>query len=705
MVELYILFTLLGVGYILNQKRPVQMKTGTDQLHVNERPTPNNVYESNHVQKARAMEAARVQAMYARAAADPSKVVPKYPAALAQTPAPVDVPPMAEKPKTVFSQLAGMDIPVEHFEHNNMMPFFRGSVKQNMENFSAQQAKLEAFTGVSDLYFSKREQEPLFKQERNIGNVFGTANQSDFYQSRMPTLTLRNNELPAGLEQIRVGPGLGADGFSSDPTGGFQQFEIQEAALRGMPTVDDLRVLSKPKTTFEGRTVDGMKEKMRGEQGLMFKNRDTCTVAETGSPENWLRTTGAVIKERSTPIVEVKATNRKDTGSRSYKGPAYQNREFTQKADVRAPHKLQLPGYEMGGADMERIGRGSQADYGKASIQVYANEREVTTTRTHQGNVTSLVKSIVAPIEDMFRLTKRIHTTEHPRENAELQPQFPAKLTIYDPNDIARTTLKETLLHSADHPNIDTFEKKGKVYDPEEFKPKTTVRETLDPKETTLNMSTLRRTGKVFDPEDVAKTTVKETNLQDRSDAGQLALQDRQRGAYTETDHDPRLTQKQFLSQVEYTGHADQTNKNAGYKVANPEAKDTQKQFLSDHDYYGTAETVGAKSQMSYDDIYNATLNEIRELTLVQREPTQTSVKVASGIDGIEAQMPRKPMCDPTSTRSTLNQVPIAGGSGVGRETMEEGVTHVKQSYCDTERLDASILKPLADNPFALRLT
>lgn len=690
MIELYVLITLLGVGYILNQKRPVQMKVGTNQLNNHERPSANTIYDSNYVEFARAQEAARARAMHAKAMQNPQQVVPKAP--FSQT--------TPEDKKPIFSQLAGVDFPVEQFEHNNMMPFFKGSLKQDTRENSAHQTRLEAFTGMSDLYFKKQEQEPLFVREKNVGNLYGTQNNSDFFQSRLPNLSLRNNELP--IEQQRVGPGI-SQGFTVDPTGGFQQMEIQEAVRP--KTVDELRVLNKPKVTYDGRTVDGIKEKMRGDMGIVFKNRNTSTVAERTCPDDFLRTTGAVLKERNKPVIEVKATNRKDTSDKTYEGPAYQNREMKQKAAVRAPHKNQLSAYDVGVPGLHYMGVGDKADHGKVSIQVYNNERDITTTRTYQGNLTSVVKSIVAPIEDLFRITKRIYTSENARENAELQPQFPSKLTIYDPNDIARTTLKETLLHSSDHPVLETIEKRGQVYDPEEYRPKPTVRETLSPEDTSLNLASRRRTGKAYDPDDFAKTTVKETSLWDATDAGRLAMPDRLRGGYTETNHDPRLTQKQFLSQVEHVGQAEQERANGGYKVANAEAKDTHKQFLSDHEYFGHAETATAKEAMSYDDIYNATMNELRELTLVQREPTKTGVKVASGIDNVEVSMPRKPMCDPVSTRVTLNQVPVAGGqAGVDREAVEDGVTRAKQAYCDLDRLDASILKPLVDNPFALRL-
>lgn len=136
--------------------------------------------------------------------------------------------------------------------HNNMVPFFGGSVKQNM-NFDVHEQKLEAFTGVGDIIQrNKEEVGPFFELRRE--NTFGTPNMPDelrnerFFQSNLKT-----NILPA--PQIRV-PMVKADKIRP-------RFR----------TVDELRVESNPQVTYEGR-IQGPAQgtAQRGIQAPVKKN-------------------------------------------------------------------------------------------------------------------------------------------------------------------------------------------------------------------------------------------------------------------------------------------------------------------------------------------------------------------------------------------------------------------------------------------------
>ena len=70
-------------------------------------------------------------------------------------------------------------------------------------------------------------------------------------------------------EPVNVGPGLNK-GFTAAPSGGFQQSDSREYALkRG---VDDLRVKTNPKIVYEGRHTDGFKGSRRGLQADVKQN-------------------------------------------------------------------------------------------------------------------------------------------------------------------------------------------------------------------------------------------------------------------------------------------------------------------------------------------------------------------------------------------------------------------------------------------------
>ena len=107
-----------------------------------------------------------------------------------------------------------------------MTPFFGGSIKQNVDEFS-NNTLLETFSGNIDNYQKKKEIEPLFKPQTNVGNVYGMQNLDNDYD-RYYVSDKRNNV--SAVEQIRVGPGLN-QGYTSEPSGGFQQSNAQEYAL------------------------------------------------------------------------------------------------------------------------------------------------------------------------------------------------------------------------------------------------------------------------------------------------------------------------------------------------------------------------------------------------------------------------------------------------------------------------------------------
>ena len=45
-----------------------------------------------------------------------------------------------------------------------------------------------------------------------------------------------------------------------------------------------------------------------------------------------------------------------------------------------------------------------------------------------------------------MKRTKKENVNGNPRPNGNMNAQIPNKQTVYDPNDVARTTIKETLI-------------------------------------------------------------------------------------------------------------------------------------------------------------------------------------------------------------------------------------------------------------------
>lgn len=620
-------------------------------------------------------------------------------------------------PKRIRS-LTGEYMSEGEFTHNNMVPYFGGRSRQNTKE-GVHATLMENFTGVSTADYKRKCEIPaMFDMSRDLGNVRGTANQTDYYRDRMEDPRARNNELP--FTQQRVGPGLGK-GFGSAPTGGYQQLEIQDYARP--KCVDELRVGGNPKLTFEGRMVDGQKARMRGEVGAVNKNR-VNTFFEQGE-DRLLKTTGAYLKPTEVPEFNVKPTHRLDT-TREYMGTAIAaNKARTAEPAVRLPMRSQLGEFGLRNPALNTQGKGDKDDYGKANIQVYANERDITTTRVHQGNVTSLIKAVMAPLLDILGATKKDEVVHNARHFGNMSVQIPdkapvhdpndvarttikettihdailgnlkgsEKLTIYDPNDIARTTVKETLIHDETGTGTITGPKQLMVYDPDEIA-KQTLRETLERMDYEMNLAAGVKKGTVHDPDDVLKTTMKETLIE----ALRNGNIDRMEGTgdYNTTEYEARRTQKEFFSDQDYIGGAGR-DMGGGYETNEFDAKHTQKEFLSDVEYYGNAEASTDKKQMSYDDMYNAAISSRQESLLAGREPTTSGKKVTLGKECVNMDVVRKNACATVATRATPNLTRLT--TEVPTLT-DQSFTRMKKDYGADNRLDTSLLKAFLENPY-----
>ncbi len=758
MIEVYVLLTLCALGYLMNKtssESSPKQKNVQPIINTNELPSMRNIYESKKYEDADEKLRTKINSKY-----EASKN-PKTTGVISHNYNFLKDQKQEEAQNEKIMSLSGEYIRKEDFVHDNMVPFYGGSIRQNM-NDKSNRTLLENFTGISDVYQNKCElpASAFNDLKKNMGNINGTQNQGDFIQDRMVLPTIRNNEFP--IPQVRVGPGLGK-GFTAEPSGGFQQFEAQDYAIE--KCVDQLRTKKNPnpkalgisdtsKETYAGRTVDGLKTGLRGEVGAFAKNRVETFWEQT--PDMLLKTTGANLKPSKVGEFNVKETNRLTT-SKEYKGSIFASGQLARKAepDIKRSTRQQLKGPTMGIAAMDKYGTGNKYDYGKSRILIYNNERDVTSTRVHQGNLTSLVKAIIAPLEDMIKITKKQHAVDNPRHFGNLRgnekmtiydPNDVAKttikettihdaiignlkgnekITVHDPNDVARTTLKETTIHDAIIGNLKGNEKltiydpndvarttiketlihdeigtsiKGPqqlyVYDPDEIAKKT-IRETLDRMDYEMNMAAKVYKGVVYDPDDPTRTTMKETVVDKERLFGNVDAWARG-GGYETNEYDARTTQKEFLSDNDYYGTAAR-DKGEGYITNEYDAKTTQKEFLSDYEYFGIADGGEDKKQMSYDDMYNATITERKETTLFGREPTQTGAKVFN--DCITMAEPKKRECDARAERLLNNRDKVYNEIAT---LSDDTITRAKRTF-DVEmdtRLDPILLKAFKENPY-----
>jgi hypothetical protein len=680
MLELYIFLALVGVGYMLNKQTTQQPYTSNARnVPAHEIPSVNNAYDASYFDNVQTIERRAANRHFAKADK------PEQTGVIDETVS------RHQGPQKFKSMLAGVEIPYDDFQ-NNMVPFFGSSVKQNVDP-NANRNVVERFTGqfTPDTFVRKREQKPFFELERNNGNVNGMPVLTDYYMDRMVAPVRRANEKP--FESIHVGPGLN-NGYTATPSGGFQS---DDRAFVLPKTVDELRVASNPKETFGGRVISGQKSVQRGQVGEVVKNR-TETFYENSS-DRYFTTVGAVTGPSQRPVQDVKDTNRQET-SKPVQGGAYAagfSKAVPVHGAVKDSSRQQNESFGFRNIDGDTYGNAEKDDYGKGNILPWENERDLTTGKSYQGNLTALVKSLVAPIEDIFRDTRKEYTVQNARPYGEMQRTFPEKITVKDPNDVLRTTIKETNIHdTVDKGNIKGAVKTS-VYDPTQVS-RTTVRQTLPSTTTTVNLrgGTFKGTTPNLDK---ANTTMKETTI-DGQRYGNIDGRGKERGGYEATEYDARITQKQFTSDRDYFGGVEKGQQD-GYKVANVNIPITQKQVISDNDYIGGGQAIHDKKPMSYDDIYNAQINELKETTLVGREPTKEGVKLASGADSFNVTS-KKLECDGATQRENQNMEPLMN-EPVGVENLNITKLRDQLDNTDGDRMDINImaLSQLKENPYA----
>lgn len=616
-----------------------------------------------------------------------------------------------------YSSLA--DVSLENFNHNNMVPFFGSGIKQNI-NENMNQTLLEKYTGEdTSTRIARMEQVNFADIEKN---AFMHENNQGYLTEydRMEIPKSMNNVAPT--EKIMVGPGT----KDNDPvrgSGGFQQADYRDYEY--YKNVDDMRVKTNPKVSYEGRVVDGQKETTRGKVGMFAQNR-VPTSFEMGA-DRLMKTTGAIVKEKQRPCIDVKDTNR--LCGVEVKGNPYDGaRGNVQHGAVKQSTKPHLNQFGARNAQTTALGNGEKNDYGRANILVYNNERDITSTKTYEGNITSYIKSMIAPVMDALRPTNKEYLIQNAREFGQFQSTAPSKQTVHNPNDPLRTTIKETLVHDTRTGNLKGFEQIT-TYDPNDVA-RTTIKETLvhDTRTGNLNMASksvvynpkdvARTTGRntidnidtsvnlkgearptILNTNDVAKTTVKETTI-DNNGLGIVSGQDKGTG-YATNKHTAKYTNKEIMSNNQYVAHP-QNEQGDGYKTASFDAKATNKQFTSDKDYYGNAGNDNS-SMMSYDDIYNAIINQTKESLLCNTEPTQTGVKVTSGADAMHLTNVKIP-CNPTDSGTVISKVYQAPPSKEAFNiTSESGKQYVRNQ--SSERLDPDLLDAFVKNPYTHSLT
>lgn len=409
-----------------------------------------------------------------------------------------------------LDQIGGSLLPnrgFEDFTHNNMVPFYGGRMKQSMEIDNRMGAeKLEVFTGQFKLKSDqKQEQGPMFSPTTGIANIYGNVEKRDMSRYIPSNLGKKNNELP--FEQQRVGRGLNK-GFTTQPSGGFHQM------VRIMPTApEDYHI--DPVFEQEGRINHGKAQTQnRSLIQQLYKNKPELLV-ENKSGERNFTTVGAVSGRKIRPTVILRDTYRKN--SRMVMAPAKMAGGGMSYIPGKAKVSSKVNFYNTPHRNAVLAAGKKLNDFGKKGYHNKLNERALTGTRAHLLNPKTWVTAVQAYFGDAARKTRKQHYVNHPRPNGNAKAQRPSALPAYDPDQVLKTTIRET---TEDNKHKGFLKQigggKGPSYDPSQAT-KTTIRETT---EDNGHKGFIRKIGSgkgpSYDPMQVAKTTIRETTENNR---------------------------------------------------------------------------------------------------------------------------------------------------------------------------------------------
>lgn len=569
-MEGLILLGLAGAGYIMNKNKDDEEQSRS--IETNVRPQVNqgsnsSIYDINNYLDSKNYEQSLVNNNFEQTLNNQSNMVSDYNAKLKEI----------EPKSDVVMGLDGNPINENNFLVNDqgikVEPYYRGDGPPAVD--FTRNTGLDRHQGMSDYRYTHRDARHNgvnlhgAPQPFVNGNPFGLSDTGPaMEQNRYDSGMYRTSELP--FEQERVAH----IDRNSDVNRDVGDIYAQRNGI------DNLRALSNPKLTFEGKVIAGKGVDERGVEGQVFKNLPNQDYEQNA--DQWLVTTGSTTSAQIRPAQILPETNRQYLNRQEIGVPGSSvNMSEEKRPMFKKSDRQQLE------SDTIRNAIGTQVysdgDHRMDSYNVYANEREVTSERTHQSNVLSNV----------------------PDQTVQLQ-------------DNIKRTVKETTLDPANPEGYFSMEEKR----PEERLkdlPKTTVNETVN----------YEHNGIVSGPEgptdndQYSRADLKVCNhFEHVGNARGSTLQESATDQYDRAD-------LKVCNHFEYTGNA---RGSTLQETATDQYDRADLKVCNHFEYTGNAQG-STLQEMAQDQYYRAETNPNKEVIAQGREPTRESAKIVNGGD------------------------------------------------------------------------
>lgn len=614
---------------------------------------------------------------------------------------------------------------VEYMYHNNMEPFFGGSVKQNMDP-KVNRTTLETFTGTDPVYSHKKEIKRFFPVEKNpFTNGLPVQSNRELERYIPSNLGLKTSQLP--FEQVKVPPGLNQDPNNLEADIGFHDDYRPQ-----FKTANELRV--NPKSNYKGRVV--------GKKSYISN-----------------RTNSIPVKSRRP--VDLSYTTNPNDKSRKYR-PLEQNT----LGGIQKPTDLDQNGIVFRTQERDQYGHRIEEHGGPGIGEV---KKDYTVPHMRVSNKPSYKRQIIGPRAANKKDYVVPHTRISNRPTYRVAPRFVKKGRDagqqYNYDDLAKTTIKEqTVKRKHPHINIGTYKdiqkhhydqarvttkeqfedrkhphinvgtyKSSTAYDEDNWKARTTIKQQLAGQNVTANVSALcngrKNTTHLFDksritqkeqlidknvtanvagshkykntthPFDQSRVTLKEQLVSENVTANVDG--NNQYRSITNPFDDARITIKQQVSDKNITPNVNSGNQ---YRhISNPldDARITIKQQTQKHEHSHINPDADVHEQTSRQNMYNAEINALKELTVQRRKPVHQGTKT----------IPEKSLYNIESTKlqyNTYDKTRRIGKVWGPTTNIKSQITAQGPIYCDktlqNDRLNPNILKAFKDNPYTQSL-
>ena len=351
----------------------------------------------------------------------------------------------------LFQTLAGTEVKYNDMNHNNMQIFYNSKSNGTNQLSFDNDIKLDNYNGLGSTVIEKKEISSLFKPAENSQNVYGTQNQSDFFQSRVNESLRHANTKP----WAEIKDSGGSLGFNSGVIDRDKWMPKQ---------VDELRTTNNPKSNY-----------LQNYQSPAYQPTAVDRSAEVNQinmvkkkPDTYHMNSGvggmgpAIGEAKPMQFSEQMLTdpNREHTSVSYYGVKGALDTQGYVTGQANETHRQELPTNSF----TNLTGNGIYLTKDNSnSYKAYTNSRDTTMNQDYFGAIQgTFMQTIVDPLVKGLKHTKKSNFTECSAGGSNIAG--PVKHMVFDPKNLPTTNREMTTEKiGLNHLNFERQDSKGYI--------------------------------------------------------------------------------------------------------------------------------------------------------------------------------------------------------------------------------------------------